>query len=144
MTRTASDWIVLKFGGTSVSSLANWRNIAKVAAARRADGARVLIVHSAVTGITDRLQKLLAAARGEGQEEELRIIDERHRRLAAELDIPLGPDCERRLAELRQIAAGIALIGEVSDRTRARVMSSGELIATDLGARFLRAQGLEV
>ena len=26
----ASAWIVLKFGGTSVSSLANWRNIAKV------------------------------------------------------------------------------------------------------------------
>ena len=55
MTRTASAWIVLKFGGTSVSSLNNWRNIAKVAAARAAGGARVLIVHSAVTGITDRL-----------------------------------------------------------------------------------------
>ena len=26
--RPAADWIVLKFGGTSVSSLANWRNIA--------------------------------------------------------------------------------------------------------------------
>ena len=144
MTRIASDWIVLKFGGTSVSSLANWRNIAKVTAARRAEGARVLIVHSAVTGITDRLEKLLSAARGEAQEEELKIIEERHRRLAAELGIPLGPDCERQLAELRQIAAGIALIDEVSDRTRARVMSSGELLATDLGARFLRAQGLEV
>ena len=144
MTRTASDWIVLKFGGTSVSSLANWRNIAKVAAARRAEGARVLIVHSAVTGITDRLEKLLSAARGEAQEAELRIIDERHRRLAAELGIPLGEGCERQLAELRQIAAGIALVGEVSDRTRARVMASGELLATDIGARFLQAQGLEV
>ncbi len=144
MTRTASDWIVLKFGGTSVSSLANWRNIAKVAAARRAEGARVLIVHSAVTGITDRLEKLLSAARGEAQEEELKTIEERHRRLAEELGIPLGPDCERQLAELHQIAAGIALIGEVSDRTRARVMSSGELLATDLGARFLRTQGLAV
>jgi bifunctional diaminopimelate decarboxylase / aspartate kinase len=142
VTRTASDWIVLKFGGTSVSSLVNWRNIAKVAGARRAEGARVLIVHSALTGITDRLEKLLAAARGEAQEEELRIIEERHRRLAAELGIALGADCERQLAELRQIAAGIALIDEVSDRTRARVMSSGELMATDLGARFLLEQGL--
>ncbi|HEX8755321.1 MAG TPA: bifunctional aspartate kinase/diaminopimelate decarboxylase, partial [Steroidobacteraceae bacterium] len=144
MTRTASDWIVLKFGGTSVSSLANWRNIAKVAAQRRAEGARVLIVHSAVTGITDRLEKLLAAARGEAQEEELKTIEERHRRLVAELGIPLGPDCERQLKELRQIASGIALIGEVSDRTRARVMSAGELLATEIGARFLRAQGLQV
>jgi bifunctional diaminopimelate decarboxylase / aspartate kinase len=144
VTRTASDWIVLKFGGTSVSSLANWRNIAKVAAARRAEGARVLIVHSALTGITDRLERLLAAARGAAQEEELAIIDERHRRLAAELGITWGADGERQLAELRQITAGIALIGEVSDRTRARVMSSGELLATDIGARFLRTQGLEV
>ena len=87
MTRTASDWIVLKFGGTSVSSLANWRNIAKVAAARLAEGARVLIVHSAVTGITDRLEKLLAAARGAGAGGGLARIDERHRRLAAELGI---------------------------------------------------------
>ena len=52
----ASAWIVLKFGGTSVSSLANWRNIAKVAAERRAGGARVLIVHSAITGVTDHLE----------------------------------------------------------------------------------------
>src|SRR5690348_18504157 len=85
VTRTASDWVVLKFGGTSVSSLTNWRNIAKVAAARHAEGARVLIVHSALTGITDRLEKLLAAARGDAQEEELRLIEERHQRLPAEL-----------------------------------------------------------
>ena len=144
MTRTPSAWIVLKFGGTSVSSVANWKNIARVAAARIAAGARVLIVHSAVSGITDRLEKLLEAAVGEAQDEELRLIEERHRKLAQELGIALGPEIERQLAELRQIAAGVALVGEVSDRTRARVMSAGELMATELGARFLRSQGLEV
>lgn len=144
MTRTPSPWIVLKFGGTSVSSLANWRNIAKVTAQRRAAGARVLIVHSAITGITDRLEKLLDAALGQAQDEELKAIEERHRRLAAELGIALGTDVERHLAELRQIAAGVALVGEVSDRTRARVMATGELMATELGARFLRSQGLDV
>jgi bifunctional diaminopimelate decarboxylase / aspartate kinase len=144
VTRTASAWIVLKFGGSSVSTLANWRNIAKVAALRQAGGARVLIVHSAITGITDRLEKLLDAALGQSEEEELRAIEERHRRLASELGIPLGSDVERHLAELRQIAAGVALVGEVSDRTRARVMSTGELMATELGARYLRSQGLDV
>jgi aspartokinase len=29
--RDQSSWVVLKFGGTSVSNLANWRNIAAVA-----------------------------------------------------------------------------------------------------------------
>ncbi len=143
MTRTASEWIVLKFGGTSVSSVANWRNIAQVTLARRAEGARVLIVHSALSGITDRLERLLDVARAEAQEEDLREIEARHRRLAADLGIPLGQACERWLAELRQIAAGVALIGEVSERTRARVMSAGELMATDLGARFLAVQGIE-
>ena len=139
-----STWIVLKFGGTSVSTLANWNNIAAIVAARRASGARVLIVHSALSGITDRLERLLDAAIGQAQEEELRTIEERHRSLAAELAVPLGEEIERHVAELREIAAGVALVGEVSERTRARVMASGELMATALGARFLRARGLDV
>ena len=143
MTRAPSTWIVLKFGGTSVSSLANWINIARIVAERRAGGARVLIVHSALSGVTDRLERLLHAAIGQSQEEELRVIEERHRRLAAELGIGVG-DVEMHLQELRQIAAGVALVGEVSDRTRARVMSTGELMATVLGARFLRTQDLDV
>ncbi|MGH8148883.1 MAG: bifunctional aspartate kinase/diaminopimelate decarboxylase [Steroidobacteraceae bacterium] len=139
-----SAWIVLKFGGTSVSTVANWRNIAQVAAARSAAGERVLIVHSALTGITDRLEKLLEAALKGGQAEVLASIEERHRSLAADLGITLGPQLERHFAELGQIAAGVVLVGEVSDRIRARVMAAGELMATDLGVRFLHAQGLAV
>ena len=138
-----SAWIVLKFGGTSVSTLANWTNIARVAAARSAGGARVLIVHSALTGITDRLERLLDAATGEAQEQELRAIEERHRGLACELGVTLGDEIERELAELRQIAASIARAGEVSDRTRAHVLAAGELMATHIGVRFLRSRGLE-
>lgn len=143
MTRTPSSWIVLKFGGTSVATLANWKNIARIAADRRAAGARVLIVHSAIAGITDRLERLLDAAIGQAQDEELKGIEERHRQLAAELGIAPGEEVERYFAELREIAAGVALVREVSERTRARVMASGELMATQLGARFLRTQGLD-
>ena len=60
--RSASAWVVVKFGGTSVSTLANWRNIALVVKRRLETGARVLVVHSAITKITDMLEKLLAAA----------------------------------------------------------------------------------
>jgi diaminopimelate decarboxylase/aspartate kinase len=139
-----SAWIVLKFGGTSVSSLANWTNIARIVRERRAGGARVLIVHSAITGITDRLERLLDAAIAQAHEEELSFIEERHRALAAELSVPLGDDVGRQLAELREIAAGVALVREVSERTRARVMAMGELMATAIGARFLTSQGLEL
>ena len=141
--RGDSAWIVLKFGGTSVSSLDNWRNIAAVVRARLAHGERVLVVHSAVSGVTDRLEKLLAAALGGAHEPVLASIEERHRALAEELGIGVSPELEDYFAVLRQMASGIALMSEVSDRTRARVLASGELMATELGARFLNAQGIE-
>ena len=144
MTRTPSAWMVLKFGGTSVSSLANWRNIARVAAEREARGARVLIVHSALAGVTDQLGRLLDTAIGEAPEEELRTIEQRHRRLAAELGVPVPPEVERQLAELREIAAGVSMVREVSERTRARVMAAGELLLTPLAVQFLASQGLRV
>jgi bifunctional diaminopimelate decarboxylase / aspartate kinase len=141
--RGGSPWIVLKFGGTSVSGLDNWRNIAAVVRARLADDARVLVVHSAVSGVTDRLEKLLAAALGAAHEPVLASIEERHRALAEELGIGVSAELEDYFAVLRQMASGIALMSEVSDRTRARVLASGELMATEIGARFLNAQGIE-
>ena len=136
-------WVVLKFGGTSVSSRINWLKIADVVRARRAAGARVLIVHSAESGITDRLEKLLGAALTDSHGPELDAIDARHRQLIADLGIEAGEAFESRLQDLRQIVAGVALMREVSDRTRARVMAMGELLATDLGCQFLRTQGIE-
>jgi bifunctional diaminopimelate decarboxylase / aspartate kinase len=144
MARTDSAWYVLKFGGTSVSSVSNWRNVARVVAARRSEGARVLVVHSALTGITDRLEKLLEAALHGAQGEILSSIEAVHLNLAADLGIAPGPELERHFAELGQIAAGVALVGEVSDHIRARVLATGEFMATDLGARYLRAQDLSV
>ena len=55
---------MLKFGGTSVSSAANWHNIAGVLRERIAEGLRPVVVHSALSGVTDRLESLLAAALG--------------------------------------------------------------------------------
>jgi bifunctional diaminopimelate decarboxylase / aspartate kinase len=141
--RNFPQWVVLKFGGTSVSSLANWRNIAQITRSRLDTGARVLIVHSAVTGTTDKLEKLIESALHGSHEEVLSAIQERHRRLAAELQVPVSAQLERQFQELGQISAEVALVGELSDKTRARVMAAGELMSTELGAHFLKAQGLD-
>jgi diaminopimelate decarboxylase/aspartate kinase len=58
----SAPWVVLKFGGTSVSSVSNWHNIAQVLRDRIAEGLRPVVVHSALSGITDRLESLLTAA----------------------------------------------------------------------------------
>ncbi|MGH8178435.1 MAG: bifunctional aspartate kinase/diaminopimelate decarboxylase [Steroidobacter sp.] len=139
-----SPWVVLKFGGTSVSSAANWKNVADVLRDRLCDGMRPVIVHSALTGVTDRLEELLSLALGNQWQSVMEQIEQRHRDLARDLGVIPSPDLEEQFKRLRQIAEGIALVGEVSERLRARVMAQGELMATRLGAAFLTSQGLDV
>lgn len=144
MTTQTTGFVVLKFGGTSVSTAANWRNIRDVVRQRLADGWIPVVVHSALSGITDRLEALLITAADGGQVEVLETIAARHRALSADLGIPLPSGVQRHLDELGQIATGIALVKEISDRVRARVMSCGELMATELGAAWLATQALDV
>ncbi|MFO1508606.1 MAG: bifunctional aspartate kinase/diaminopimelate decarboxylase [Steroidobacteraceae bacterium] len=143
-TRVDVSWVVLKFGGTSVSTAANWQRIAQIVRQRSLDGTHVLIVHSALSGITDRLERLLEGALAGAHTPILDDIENRHRVLAADLGVAVGDTVQRHFDDLRQLAAGVALVREVSARTRARVMSTGELMATELGAAYLRAQGLDV
>ncbi len=50
-----NSWVVLKFGGTSVSSLEKWQVIVAVVSARINQGHQVLLVHSAASGLTNLL-----------------------------------------------------------------------------------------
>ena len=61
MTKSAT-WTIHKFGGTSVSTVDNWRNIVKVLRLRLMEGLRPVVVHSALSGITDLLESLIGAA----------------------------------------------------------------------------------
>ncbi len=140
----AGAWVVLKFGGTSVSSVNNWKNIAGIVKARLDEGLQPVVVHSAVSKITDSLEQLLAKSLTGGWEVALETIVKRHRDLANDLGIAPGPELEEQFQRLQQIASGIALVGEVSERLRARVMAQGELMATRLGAAFLTSQGFDV
>ncbi|MBM4234371.1 MAG: bifunctional aspartate kinase/diaminopimelate decarboxylase, partial [Gammaproteobacteria bacterium] len=80
-------WIVLKFGGTSVSSESNWRSIAATARERLDRGARILIVHSALSGVTDRLEKLLTLAPLGQHVEASQALREQHFELVRSLSI---------------------------------------------------------
>jgi len=142
---TAPRWIVLKFGGTSVSTAANWATITDVLHARIDAGYRPLVVHSALSGITQKLEELWARAIDREHAPLLKEIESRHAGLAAELGLAadeasalLATD----LAELRQLVEGIALVGELTPRTRARLLAFGERLATRLGAAHLARQGV--
>jgi diaminopimelate decarboxylase/aspartate kinase len=133
---------VLKFGGTSVSSARNWHNIVAVLRDRMARNFQPVVVHSALSGITDRLEALLSAALADGHAEALDGIDAMHRALARDLNVAPGARYEGFMQELRRITAALAESREVSDLIRARVMAMGELLATTIGAAFLNAQGV--
>lgn len=135
--------VVLKFGGTSVSTAPNWETIAAIVAARRADGLRPLVVHSALSGISNALEELIeTAVRGESPSEALEAIAERHRALGRDLGIDGAAAVADTLGDLERWAAGVALVGEASPRVRARILAAGELMATSLGAAWLNARGL--
>ncbi|HXI47523.1 MAG TPA: bifunctional aspartate kinase/diaminopimelate decarboxylase [Steroidobacteraceae bacterium] len=138
----AQPWLVLKFGGTSVSSAANWHNIAQVLRTRVAERFRPVVVHSALTGITDRLESLISTAMSGAHAPVLEHIAAAHRELAARLGVEPNPQFENFMRELRDMAASLAERRSIDDAMRARVMAVGELLATTLGAEFLNAQGI--
>ena len=138
----SADWVVLKFGGTSVSSVANWHNVAAVLRERIAAGLRPVVVHSALSGITDRLESLLTAALQGRHGALIDAIESTHRELARGLTIAPGARFESFLAELKLDAQRAADAGGVEDALRARVMAMGELLSTTLGEAFLNAQGI--
>ena len=88
-------WLVLKFGGTSVSRRERWDTIGRLAR-ERADiaDARVLVVVSALSGVTNELQAIsdadADAADGNGIDARIALLAERHRAFAIELG--LDPD----------------------------------------------------
>lgn len=139
-----SPWVVLKFGGTSVSTAANWHTIASLVRNRLEAGLQPVIVHSALQTVSNTLDSVLQLAVTGDPSEMLGEIRRQHEQLAEDLGLDSGPLLQDILQELDQLVAGIRLVREVSVRVRVRVMALGEIMATRIGAEFLRAQGLPV
>ena len=140
----ASPWVVLKFGGTSVSTAENWARIAGIVRNRLEEGLRPVIVHSALQGVSNALVRALETAAAGETSEDLATIRARHYELAAALGVD-GPGLlDETLHELEQLVAGVRLVREVSVRVRVRIMALGELMSTRLGAAYLEREGLPV
>jgi aspartokinase/homoserine dehydrogenase 1 len=136
--------LVMKFGGTSVSGE---EGLTKVAGLARAalDGQRVLLVASAMAGVTDLL--VAGAHRTKGTDEVLGAYGSMHRRALAALELPAGPTraLEAQLdaleGELSRLLQGVNLLGDCSPQVLARICSLGERASCALLAGLLEAQG---
>jgi diaminopimelate decarboxylase/aspartate kinase len=138
----ATRWVVLKFGGTSVSTPERWRIIADLAARRIAEGLRPLIVCSALSGVSNQLEALLALAVEGRHEDALTALRQRHLELGAGLKIDAAERLADDFEELSRLALAASLLREAGPALKARVMAFGELMSTRLGAAFLETRGI--
>ena len=139
-----SPWVVMKFGGSSVSTADNWNTIAELTKRRLEQGLKPVIVHSALKGISNALEEILQAAVVSDPSDQLGEIRAQHYALAAELGLDGAALLDDTLHELDQLFAGVRLVKEVSVRVRVRIMALGELMSTRLGAEFLASVGVPV
>ena len=129
-------WVVLKFGGTSVSiggQLAQHRRACL--RDRLAEGLRPVVVHSALSGITDRLESLLAAAlAGKHSQRPSSIIETTTATWRNSLGIVPSAHFEAFLADLHRMAAKVAAVPR-DRRSTARSRHGDGRTARDLARR---------
>lgn len=135
---------VMKFGGTSVGSPSS---ILKVKSIVEAVSEPVIIVVSALGGITDKLIKAskMAAAGDASYEKDFREIVYRHVEMVKEV-IPEGEAQVRiqrqvgdLLNELKDIFQGIYLIKDLSQKTSDTIVSYGERLSSIIAAELTGA-----
>jgi aspartokinase/homoserine dehydrogenase 1 len=141
--------IVQKFGGTSVGSPDRIAGAAALAAGAAGEGHRVVVVTSAMSGVTNAL---VAAARraeyGDWSFAERDDLRERHDAVAREL---LAADAtaldavrratERALDRVDTLCYGVSLVRELTPRLLDAISGTGEMLSAPLLAAAIAAAG---
>lgn len=140
---------VLKFGGTSVANAENINKAAEIIRQAAALGSTIVVV-SALGGVTDALIQCgtLAANGDETYKEKLQFIAQRHLDAVKSL-IPITQQSallslvKTRCNEIEDICNGVFLLGELSARTRDKIVGYGELISSQIMSARLKTMGIE-
>jgi aspartokinase/homoserine dehydrogenase 1 len=140
--------LVQKFGGTSLADRDGFRASADVVQ-RFAAKHRLVVVLSAVKGVTDLLTEAIDAARSGGSfEPTLARIIELEQSIVSDFaatgfdDPENQADLDARRERLGSRLEGIRLLGSCPDDARAEILASGERFSSRLMARYLANRGL--
>jgi bifunctional aspartokinase / homoserine dehydrogenase 1 len=141
---------VIKFGGSSVASAENINKVINIVK-NKTDTNKIVIVVSALGGITDLLLTAahLASTNFEVYKTTLQEIESRHLTTVKEL-IPVTQQSavlslvKKMCNEIEDICNGIFLLGELSARTKDKIVSYGELLSSQIIAAKLNAESLNV
>ena len=143
-----SDWVVHKFGGTSVANAERYRAAAEIVLVSQ-PGERVGIVVSAMSGVTNELIKAveLAARRDSAYLTILASLERRH--LQTITDLQLSPAQTESLSKtiafdfdaLEEVLRGVWITRLPSERIIEFVSGHGELWSAQLLHAYLEARG---
>ena len=141
---------VMKFGGTSVGTASAMRQAISIVAEQRKSGVP-LVVLSACSGITNKLIRIAEAAGAGSLDDALVIIAEvrkHHVDLVRELieSEPLQAELigtiDGYVTHLEMLAKGIEIVGELTERSKDKFCSFGELLSTTVFAAAMNEHGL--
>jgi aspartate kinase len=142
--------VVLKFGGTSVADAPAMLQVVDIIVRAQAACGPVVVVVSAMAGVTDGLLAACRAAEsGAVEDAEARVaaLEERHRVAVDALFAPaVSPavwvDVSREFQDLRSVLKSVAVLRELTARGTDRVAAAGELVSSRIMAALLRDRGL--
>jgi bifunctional aspartokinase / homoserine dehydrogenase 1 len=132
---------VLKFGGTSVGSAENIRKVREIVKSQQDD---VVIVVSALGGITDKILNAakMAVLGTEYFNTEITEIRTRHEDVVdhlfeGEQKLEVWEEVSLLLDELARIIRGVSMIGELTPKTMDKIGGFGERLSSYIIAQFI-------
>lgn len=139
----------MKFGGTSVAGADGMARVAGIVGSAVESGASLVVVVSAMSGVTDALLAACrSAAGGDAGEasEAVASIKARHLNTAGSLPGTRAFDTvaaiERECASVDAVLASVAVLREISPRSLDRVAAAGELMSSRILAALLDSRGV--
>ncbi|MBK5132842.1 aspartate kinase [Candidatus Bathyarchaeota archaeon] len=142
----------MKFGGTSIGTGENIRNVANIVRNSSKKGDKVVVVVSALAGVTNQLiheaEELTKGKEGRIQEF-VKELTEKHLQtidIAIEnkkLKEETKHSAKKIIEELEKILIGICYVGELTLKTKDQVLSFGERLAALIVSATLRDYNLE-
>ncbi|MBZ9751122.1 aspartate kinase [Deinococcus sp. HMF7604] len=141
--------LVMKFGGTNMQDARAIRHSASLAARSLREGIKVVVVVSAMAGVTNSLLKLADAAQSgdiASANDEIALLRTRHFAAAQELGAAPDSSAVREIREmhetLRQAIYGVYLLRELTPRSRDLIVAFGERLSAPLMSLALEQGGL--
>lgn len=142
--------LIMKFGGTSVGSADAIRSTAEIVRAGQQSGSRIVVVASAMSGVTDALLTGAHTAAG-GDANTFKAIaqDLRAKHFKTLDDLVKPPEhsavaratVEVYLSEFESLCHAVNILGEASPRALDAISSLGERMSIQLIAAYLKSIG---